>query len=97
MALSNIALYSANRLFISFNNGTTHVSPNLLINAYNIIHPNYNNSLMAPLPEEENYDHISFATPESDFTSTRFEILLELLKQTTPYYSKIEEDKNKKI
>tara|TARA_B100000927_G_C16434608_1_gene457084 strand:- start:424 stop:585 length:162 start_codon:yes stop_codon:yes gene_type:complete len=53
--------------------------------------------LFNPLPQDENYDHISFATPESDFTAERIEILIQLLNKNSIPYIKIEKDKNKKI
>ena len=99
MLLSNIAMYSLHRLLLTYHNKTTYISPNVMFNAYNIIYSNYNynNTLFPPLPEDENYNHISFATPESDFTAERFEILIKLLNKNSIPYIKIEKDKNKKI
>lgn len=97
MLLSNIAMYSLHRLLLSHYNKTTYISPSVMSNVYNIIYPNYNYTLFSPLPENENYNHISFATPESDFTAERFEILIRLLNKNSASYIKIEKDKNKKI
>ncbi len=99
MLLSNIVMYSLPRLLLTYHNKTTYISPNTIFNAYTIIYSNYNynNTLFNPLPQDENYDHISFATPESDFTAERIEILIQLLNKNSIPYIKIEKDKNKKI
>ena len=96
MILSNIAMYSLHRLLLTYYTKTTHISPNVMFNAHNIIYPNYNYTSFSQLPENENYNHISFATPESDFTAERFEKLIQLLKQNNTSNIKIEKNKNKK-
>ena len=92
-ALSNVAIYAFNRILVHYYNRTTHISPNTMIHLYNTIYPNNNYSLFSPHPEEENYNHISFASPESDFTAERFEILIQLLKENGAYYSNFKGNK----
>lgn len=41
--------------------------------------------LFSPLPEDENPKHISYATPESDFTGPRMEELLQIFEKNNIY------------